>query len=473
MKRKGNAFAPVVALVILVAAWLLAESMAGRLQKEPEAENAAEPILLGAGMSADIRGLSWNYGGQTVELVWDKDRAAWVNGEDYACPIDQEAVEPLVEAASGVNALMAIQRVTDYVQYGLETPILSLTVSTADHSVSYEIGNQTLTGEYYLRVDGTDTVYTETGLLLPAFQIMLEDLLVVETGPQDVARMTRLSVETDVTGYEVSFREAVADDWFGEAYDWTVRVDEEAPVPLETEWAEALCRLVTGIEFEACVDWNGEASAVYGLDRPQGTASVTYGTEENGTETFTLVFGNYKDEYVYVRIDGSDVVYLAEGAVLDGLMYPDWETMTPRTVCPIDMTQVFGAEVHLGGHTYEIDRHVEAKEAADANGDPVMEELVCYVSNGWTLNAEAAEAWFGNIGALSWESVAGDVQGREEMFSVAFRRDSETWSEVTLTLWSYDSTRWLATVNGEESYFIARGDGEELVAQGEALLIME
>ena len=110
----------------------------------------------------------------------------------------------------------------------------------------------------------------------------------------------------------------------------------------------------------------------------------------------------------------------------------------------------------------------------DESGELLSEERVYYVSNGWTLEEEAAAQWFQALTALEAESAAAaETQGREELLSVAFRRDSESWPEVTLELWGYDSARCLCGVNGEDYYFVSRTEAEALAAAGEELLVIE
>lgn len=475
MKRSAKLLAMAVALAVLVGAWLLAESMAGRLTDKTESETAAAEeaavIRLSAGTAEDIQSLRWDWESGSAALLWKEESDVWINAGDSACPIDQTAVEPLIAAAADVTAGMSITGVTDFAQYGLDEAAMTITVGTADHEVTYELGSQTIEGEYYLRVDGTDTVYTEKGTLLPAFEVTLEDILALETGPEDVASVTRLTVATDVSAWEMIYTEETADVWYGGAYNWFVTSGEET-FPLEAANAGALYGHVTDITFLELVNWHGDA-ADYGLDAPQGTASVDYVTEDGEEKTFALEFGDYTGSYVYVRVADSDEIYIASGTALDGLMYPDWEAMMPMTVCPADLNVVAGATVALGGHIYELEIHRETTEITDESGETVTGETVCYTANGWTLDDELAFAWLESLTTLEAESLADTETGREELLTVTLRWEDETFPEVTVVLESYDSTRSLCMVNGAERYFIARTDGEELVLSAEELLIIE
>lgn len=464
MKGRAKLLAAAGALAVLAGAWFLAESMAREQVKAAEAavEQEAELIPLSAGAAGDIRSLLWSRNGETVSLV-RTESGLWEKSGDPDCPIDQAAAAELVSAAGNITARSAIKKVTDLGTYGLAEPVLTLTVATADKTVSYAVGGRTLSGEYYLRIEGDDPVYTETGSLLPAFDVTLEELIALETAPEDIGMVMGLSVATDVGAYELVFGEEEPGRWNSGAYNWFAAREEET-FPLAEEQAQALYENVTDVEFKSLVEWHGENEEDYGLDAPQGTASVRYVDRDGAEKTFGLEFGDYTGGDVYVRIAGSDRVYTTGGDVLDRLMYPDWEAMVPPDVFPADMAAVTGAEVRMGGHTYNVEIITETKESGD---------VVCYVSNGWTLDAGAAADWFSYLTSLEAESPAGEAAGREELIGVTLFREDETMPEVTLTLWSYDSGRCLCAVNGTELYFLSRDDGEALLRKAESLFIIE
>lgn len=472
MKRRGKRLALLLSLGVLAGGWLLAEYMAGRLviSREEAAEAQEETILLSAGAASDIRALRWTYGEETVSLERDGDD--WVNTRDRDCPIAPEKVTPLMEAVSSVTAGLAIQGVTDFSQYGLDEPQAVVAVTVADHQVIYEVGNETIAGENYLRLDGTNTVYTESGGLLAAFSLGLEELLAYEAPPEDIASVTAMTVTTAGSGYELTHREEREDVWYGGYYDWYAVTAQET-MPLEESTAKALYQAVTDIHFIQCVDWHEENFAQYGIDAPQATAQVTY-TAQDGTEkTFTLRFGDYRSGFVFVNILGSERVYLASGTALDGLMRPDWEAMTPLAVCPADGESLTGLVVDMGGHTYDIAIHTESRQEVDSHGNAVAETTRYYTANGWTLDAPSVEAWLENLFTLTGEGLARPAEGLETMLSVTFRFDSEAWPELALVLQGYDSTRCLCGVNGEQWYFLPRETAEALLAEAERFLILE
>ncbi len=473
MRRKGTPAVLAVSLAVLASAWFLAESTAGRLVSAmAEAEPGEEPILLGAGKPEEIRALAWDYEEESVSLIWDDAEGRWSYAGDRACPLDPERVESLVTAAAEVCAGMKIANVKDFAQYGLEEPELTVTVETEERSVMYEVGNRTIEGEYYLRLNGENTVYTGTDSLPEVFRVGLEHLITMESAPGDIAAPKSLTVTGEGENYTLVRQEDGAGSWYGSAYEWYAEREGET-LPVSAESARRLWEQVGEISFLSCVDWNEENFSRYGLNTPQATAEAVYLTAKGEEKTFTLCFGDYVGEQVYVNIAGSEKVYQVSGSLPDELMYPDWEAMTPLTVCPVDLDGVSSVAVALGGHIYEIDIHREARQEVDTEGNLVTGETVCYVANGWTLPTDGAALWLAGLTELTAESLAGEARGREELLSVSFLPDNEEWPEVTLSLRSHDSIRCLCLVNETEAYFISRSQGEALVAAAERLLMPE
>ena len=474
MRKKGTPVVLAVSLAVLAAAWLLAESTAGRLgtKEEAGASGERESVPLSAGRQEDIRALSWVYEEKRVSLEWEEEEERWIQVGDPACPVDPLSVEALVAAAANVRGGMRITGVKDFAQYGLEEPALTVVVETEDNAVTYEVGNRTITGEYYLRLDETDTVYTGEGAFPESFQVGLEDLLAVERAPEDIAAPKALHVTGEGENYSLQRQEEGDGAWYSGAYEWYVTREGDTS-PVSAEGAKLLWEQVIGVSFQSCVDWHEENFARYGLDMPQVVVEAVYLTAEGEEKTFSLRFGDYAGEQIYGNMAGSDKVYLLSGAMADELMYPNWTAMTPLTVCPVNLEEVAGVTVAMGGHVYEMEVIRKSRQEVDTDGNLVMEETACYVANGWTLDENGAESWLNEVAGLTAESPAAEAQGREELLSVTFLPEDGTWPAVTLSLRSYDSTRCLCLVNETEGYFIARTRGEALVTAAEKLLMPE
>ena len=471
MKRGAKLAVLTAALAVLVAAWLLAESMTRNREEQQAIQAAAEPVDLAVGAYGDVTALSWDYLGNTVRLALQD--GVWVNADDGACPIDQDAVTPLIQAVSDTSASDTIEAVTDFDQYGLAQPAITVQAAAGAHTVTYAIGNMTAAGEYYVRVDDGDTVYTETGLLAPAFEAQIGDLLALETVPSaDIAQITALAVQTKGESYTIEYRADGSASAFTDEYTWFLtdgaeNDGEASGEPVDGDETQSLCKLVTGVQLSACVDWNAQDLSKYGLDDPQGIARVTYVDRDENSRGFALMFGDYTDDgSVYTRLADSRMVYLVSGTVLDGLMHPDREALVPMNISPMNWAWLDSFTIEREKDTaYEIIRAVSTPMADGEEPENI------YTLGDRSLDAARVDSWLGAVHDLTADSAAQSAAGREEILKLTFRQDNEAFPEVTLAFWAYDSAHCLCAVNGQDYYLVSRTAVSSLWDEAEEFLL--
>lgn len=443
MRRRTKRAALFLSLALLAGAWLVTGYM---LELGRKAE--AEPVIAGSagldlsiGTQKDMTALSWAWNGQTVNLVRD-ERGKWVNADDAACPIDSEAAGMLARAAAAVTASMAIEGEAELAQYGLDEPALVVMAAAGDRIVSYEIGNPTILGEYYMRVDRDDTVYLENGGLAAAFRTELASLLETESMPRDVTA-TALSVTTDAQSYELRL---------GSDGMWR-RTDGEEAVELEDGLVRSLCELFLATDLTDCVGWD---AAGYGFSDPQGVVTLAYTDADGDDGALTLEYGDYDGRDVFVRFADSGLVYRTSAAVLDALMYPDWDAMTPLTVLGADPHGAAKLVFGLGGAQYEVLRLREGEE----------DEAV-YSLDGWVLDTKRMDAWLTALAGLTAEGTAAAQEGRAELFSLTLypeTEDDEEPAPLAISLWQYDSAHALCVTEGR-SLLVPKEDGLSLAEE--------
>ena len=217
MKRGAKLAVLAVALLVLVGAWYLAATLSRRQQAE-QADAHTETIDISAGTAQELTAIAWDYFGDAVSLARDGDE--WVNANDEACPIDSAAVSALAETLGSAAAVDKIEGVEDFAQYGLENCAFTVVAQAGDRAVSYEIGGTASNGGQYVRLNGEDTVYVETGLLGPAFTISIQDVLQLETMPRDIDMVTGLAVQSDAGVYELRYLDDASEVWYTDADPW-------------------------------------------------------------------------------------------------------------------------------------------------------------------------------------------------------------------------------------------------------------
>ena len=463
MKSRAKIFVLMLSAAMLTGAWALAEYMAGASSSGETAAMANSALInLSVGTAQELCALSWSYDGQTVNLSRSSETGRWVNADDETCPLDGKKVSLLAKAAATITAEGAVKSVTDFAPYGLDKPAITIIAATAEEVAGYDLGGTSITGQSYLRRSGEDAVYLETGALADAFSIGIEDVLSLESIPKDITAVTGLSVQTEAGSYDL--------DWTAGS-GWAVTKDGERSA-IDAELARGLYEPVTELELSRCATWNAEKPAEYGLTALQGEVTVRYAAAGGGEGDFTLEFGSYVEDGVYVRFAGSDMVYIVSGTVLDGLMYPAWEEMLPVAVLPFHIESVSRISISLGGHEYNIDRLRDITEVTV--GGEIMELTdIIYSCNGWVLDTGAMDGWLTAVTELTAESALTQTGGREELLFVTIGWDDETGDPATLEILSYDSARHLCVVSGTDRYLVSKPEAEALIAQIESILVSE
>ena len=464
MKQRAKLTMCLVSAAVLAGAWLVADYMEDEaVTASVQAPAEEEPLSLAVGTREELTALSWSWDGETVNLTRNADTDLWEDADDPTCPLDAGAAEALARAAAATEASMSVENVSDLAQYGLAEPQLTVIAATADAIASYEVGNMSITGEYYVRRSGESTVYLENGSLA-SFRVGLGELLALETIPEDIGAVTGLAVRSDAGSYEISYlSDSDGTGWY--------RTDGDAFAALSTERVEPLLETLLETDLSLCVGWTEEVAAAHGLDKPQMTATLSYTDNDGRAASFTLRFGDYEGGDIYAAFAGSDRVYLTSALGPDELMYPDWERLTPRTVLTLDTSDIASISLAVGGNEYEILRLEEQSERPIAEGDEAVTVTdVIYSDNGWVLDTARMEKWLSSLAGLTAEDSSPTGEGRDTLLSLTLTwKDTESVpAEVELR--SYDSARCLCVVGGDRYMLVSRSAAEAVIAAAEELL---
>lgn len=461
MKQRAKFVMFMLSAAVLAGAWLVAGYMDGLSQTAEGAgpDATAEPIPLSVGSREALTALSWSWEGRTVNLARDEATGRWIDADDPDCPIDAGTAEALARAAASTAASMAVENVTDLSQYGLETAQLTVIAAASDAFTTYEVGNMSVTGEYYTRVNGENTVYLENGSLA-AFRVGRADLLALETAPDDVAAVTGLAVTSDAGDYEIEYLSGSGEEgWFRTDGDMSVALEEEAVLPL----AEALLET----DLTRCVGWAAGDAARYGLDEPQMTAELRYSDAAGNGKSFTLNFGDYEGSDIYVSFAGSDIVYLTSALGPDGLMYPDWDRLTPAPVLTLDTGDIASVLLEAGGTEYEVLRLEEETERAVGDGSVTVTDVI-YSCGGFVLDTKQVESWLRDLAGLT---AAGSATGggRETLLRLTITWKDAEAIPAEVELRSYDSGRCLCVLGGDRYLLVSRAAAEAVIDRAESV----
>ena len=106
----------------------------------------------------DIQRIDVAFEGERVSMQREGD--AWIDVDDPAFPLDATYPEQMASALAQVTSTRSVTG--DLAEYGLDEPQLTISVTDAAGEVTtLFVGDKNgVTGLYYARLDGSETVYT-------------------------------------------------------------------------------------------------------------------------------------------------------------------------------------------------------------------------------------------------------------------------------------------------------------------------
>ncbi|MCR5784267.1 MAG: DUF4340 domain-containing protein [Eubacterium sp.] len=162
----------ILVLVIICVAGVM---FYNKTQSDKEAASEAEKTLCEID-SADITAFSYMLDGSEYSFALEDE--AWVYEGDSSLSISTDAVEEMLSAVSAVAYTEVVEDAEDLSSYGLDEPTNVITITTADETYVFTIGDKNaITYDYYMLYNDDDTIYTVSSDLTDAFSASLDDLL--------------------------------------------------------------------------------------------------------------------------------------------------------------------------------------------------------------------------------------------------------------------------------------------------------
>ncbi len=445
MKRKKNMILLLACLAVLIVATIAATRLTS------EGNNVTSDGKAGVIFSvntADVDRLEWRY---SEELAFTRDESGtWQYANDSAFPLDETYLKAALNAISSISASRTFEGITQWEEYGLDTPLCTLSVTVGAQVYTLSFGDETsLGGERYLTL-GDGKLYLVDADLVSYFNYGLYDLLILEEVP-DLSAVTAIALESGEQSWEIEYLENSGLS-YSDLYVWFM--DGAA---LDNEVCNAIPEFLEAIDLTNCVNYNAQDLSEYGLDAPLLAITVTYtyiddadGAAKSGT--CTLEFGG--EEGRYARFADSNMVYFVSSTVTNTLLALTPETMLPREAVLLDWSTVDALKITLDGETHEVVKSVTT--VTDDAG--AVTEQTTYLLDETEVDAES---FFTALDAVTYVSQAADVtpERREELRLVLRREGCE---DLELVFWQYDAARCLTTLNGGSTVFVSREKVVEL-----------
>lgn len=414
--------------------------------------------------------LSWEYDGNSFTL--NKEDDVWTYADDENFPVDQDYMQTMLELFQEFGVSFVIEDVDDYSQYGLDNPTCTITLQTEDTTYTVQLGNYSNMDEkrYVSIKDGNAYLVNEDPL--DTFDVELKDLIQNDEIPAfDQVTSMETSGETAET---IQYVEDSSDTYRGDDVYFVQQSNKL--LPLDTSQVNSYLSSLHSLYLNDYVTYNvtDEELESYGLKDPDLTLTVNYTSkdeEENETEeTFVIHVSHNPDQTIpdvsetdeeddsfdaYVRIGESSIVYKITTDEYRSLLAVSYDDLRHKEVIPADTEDIKQINVTLDGETYTLTSREEKKEQVWYYNDEKLEDN------------DFADA----LSSLKADSFTEASASGQEEISMTLYLDKDNDPEIHVTLYRYDGSDCLASVDGESVSLVKRSRVVDLMEAVRAIVL--
>lgn len=319
--------------------------------------------------SESVQSLSWEYNGESLSFHREE---AWLYDGDEAFPVSEEKISGLLEPFQSFGAEFTIAEVEDYGQYGLDRPICTINLSTADQTYVVQLGDYSkMDAQRYVSI-GDGNVYLVRHDPLEEFDAVLSDMIDHDEIPpfDHVTRVQFAGAEA----YSITYQENSADSYSAGDVYFTQRGSKN--LPLDTSKVNSYLRNIAELNPSDYVSYNATAEQLqaYGLDAPELTITVDYTVEgedgEEAEDTFVLYVspdpeavkaaeeaersGREAEIPAYIRLGQSQIIYKVSSSSYKKLAAASYNDLRHSEVLWADFADVQEIAISLEGDDYTL-----------------------------------------------------------------------------------------------------------------------
>ena len=182
-KRKIKLLLLLALLVIRVIAYVV-------LQKNPvkdenaEAEADAETYPVTEIDTALVTSIGIINNGESIDFTIRN--GIWYLDGDDSFSVDEDKIESYLDNAGNITSDTCIENVSDLSEYGLDDPVLNLTLQWDDNMYLIKVGDyNSVISSYYVSVNDDDTIYTINSSQYYSLSKALENFEKIESDTSD------------------------------------------------------------------------------------------------------------------------------------------------------------------------------------------------------------------------------------------------------------------------------------------------
>ena len=300
MRKKNKGILILLAvLILLVAVYFGLRTWNAQQEEKAQEEQEAATVHVTDTSAEDIVSLKFNVGNGDLEFGKEDDQ--WYYTPDKDFPLQQSYPEDMAETVGSITAGRELTDGDSIDAYGLDEPAYTIEYTDADGNTAELLFGDMTGDDYYVMLNGNDTVYTVNSSVIDPFNYTLDDMAQLDDYPS--------------IGSGNLVKEVITQNGETTTYD---SEDED-----QAEDIAAVAGGLGAVTLSEAADYSVEDEDldVYGLDEDSRiTVEATY-TQNDEEQLLTLYIGNEDGSgNRYVMLNDSRIVYLISDEICDNIL---------------------------------------------------------------------------------------------------------------------------------------------------------
>lgn len=300
MRKKNKGILILLAvLILLVAVYFGLRTWNAQQEEKAQGEQEAATVHVTDTSAEDIVSLKFNVGNGDLEFSKEDDQ--WYYTPDKDFPLQQSYPEDMAETVGSITAGRELTDGDSIDAYGLDEPAYTIEYTDAGGNTTEFLFGDMTGDDYYVMLNGNDTVYTVNSSVIDPFNYTLDDMARLDDYPS--------------IGSGNLVKEVITQNGETTTYD---SEDED-----QAEDIAAVAGGLGAVSLSEAADYSVEDEDldVYGLDEDSRiTVEATY-TQDDEEQLLTLYIGNEDGSgNRYVMLNDSRIVYLISDEICDNIL---------------------------------------------------------------------------------------------------------------------------------------------------------
>lgn len=520
MKKKGRIIALLIVLVVICAVTF---GISRYQQAQEEIKASGETILSVA--TEDVTKLSW--ANESGDYAFTKDGDSWKYDGDEAFPVSTESIEEMLSIFNEFGAAFIIENVTDYAQYGLDEPIATIHIETADSSYDISLGDYSQMDEERYVSLGDGNAYLAVNDPLDQFDAVSDDLIDNDSIPE-ISELRGMDIITAEGEYTFSYEEESSYSYDSDDV-YFAQIDGETR-PLSTSNVDSYLSTLRALELTNFINYKAtdEEIAEYGLDDPDLTLIVEYAPPaiddsstddaeaEIASESFTLTIVRDPEEAAeanaleeesaseatasesgdadtsddttdadsseeseeeeitaYARMGDSPIVYQITGDAYNALLLANYDDLRHEEVLTATLDEITGIDISLEGNDYTLSPEEDGTIASGSLAQSSDSSDGDDESSPWYFEGQevTVDTLVSEIRAATVTEFSDNAPTDREEISLRVYLANEDFPTVDIAFYRYDGSSCLAKIDGESVGYVSRSDVVDIIEAVNAIVL--